>query len=144
MTGYFKGHSSEENIHYCPNCKQVISSHPKPGTGYCSNCLMTFAVILEPQSAVKFEHTFPLDGDNMYVIFRSAYMPEQYTVHDETGTQIAYICIKRGHMTVECPDACDTLVYESDVEGYDALTELERDRHLRRAKKAIEAYYNKE
>lgn len=68
--------------------------------------------------------------------------PEQYDAVDGDGNKIAYLRLRHGQFTVECPDAFGTVVYSAALNGRDIFDTAERERYLTAAVKAIAKYYN--
>ncbi len=68
--------------------------------------------------------------------------PEQYDAFVK-GQQVAYLRLRHGCFTVECPGVLDELVYYSeDMKGDGAFDDDERDFFLGIAKEHIARYYN--
>lgn len=60
--------------------------------------------------------------------------PEEYDVYTEEGSQVGYIRLRWGRLTLEFPKAGGDLIYEYNFDdgmkgGFDS--QEERDRHLR-------------
>ena len=62
--------------------------------------------------------------------------PEQYDVKKD-GEQVAYLRLRHGCFTVECPDVRGELVYEAEPEGEGMFREYEREVFLRAAIYAV-------
>ena len=70
--------------------------------------------------------------------------PEQYELISETGDTIAYMRLRWGAFTVECPDVGGELVYSSDssdVYKGEFNDSSERETELKKAIKKIEEHY---
>lgn len=64
--------------------------------------------------------------------------PEQYDAFFMDGIdQIAYLRLRHGEFTVECPDVDGEAVYEGTPEGDGAFDPAERDLYLHAARLAI-------
>lgn len=68
--------------------------------------------------------------------------PEQYDAIDAGENRIAYLRLRYGHFTVECPDAGGRLIYQSETISEGVFIDSEREHYLNAAKKAIAAYYS--
>lgn len=68
--------------------------------------------------------------------------PEQYDALDKDGNCIAYLRLRYGTFTVECPDFGGTCVYSAEPRGEGMFDDNERDIYLNNAKQAIVQYYN--
>lgn len=71
--------------------------------------------------------------------------PEQYECFDEYGNQVAYLRLRYGAFTVECPDIDGTLVYAefNRIKGYGNFDNTaERIYQLKHAFDAIDSYFN--
>lgn len=68
--------------------------------------------------------------------------PEQYEVYDEHNNEIAYLRLRHGSFTVQCPFGGE-IVYAATPNGDGQFMDSERDYYLNEAKKAILNYYNK-
>ena len=72
--------------------------------------------------------------------------PEQYDVFDSNDEQVAYIRLRWGCLTAECPDVGGNLVYEADVgDGFTGSfrSENERRMHIYRIAAAITEWITK-
>ena len=66
--------------------------------------------------------------------------PEQYDVFKD-GKQVGYLRLRHGFFSVECPDACGTLVYETEPRGDGSFYPDERRPYLNRAIEEIRRYW---
>jgi len=57
--------------------------------------------------------------------------PEQYDVLDPNDTTVAYMRLRHGKFTVECPDVGGTLVYSASPKGDGLFYDDERIHFLR-------------
>jgi hypothetical protein len=73
------------------------------------------------------------------LVLTSRAYPEQYDAYDGE-TQVAYLRLRRGHFTVECPDCDGEIVYEASPRGDRMFEDDERDRFLRAAMDAIQEW----
>ena len=69
--------------------------------------------------------------------------PEQYDVLDGKGNMLAYLRLRHGQFTVECPDVGDKLVLCISPEGDGIFKEHERDFYLKLAVAKIKEHYAK-
>lgn len=72
--------------------------------------------------------------------------PEQYDALDKDGNCIAYLRLRHGSFTVDCPDAgrgCVYEVYQAEPKGDGIFEDDERELYLDAAKQAIVQYYNR-
>lgn len=69
--------------------------------------------------------------------------PEQYDAFDKSGKQIAYLRLRHGSFTVECPDVGGELVYSVCPNGDGMFDDNERSGYLSDAKMAIASFYNR-
>lgn len=69
--------------------------------------------------------------------------PERYDAIDQNGKQIAYLRLRHGSFTVECPDVGGELVYSVCPNGDGIFDDDERLGYLSDAKAAIASFYNK-
>lgn len=69
--------------------------------------------------------------------------PEQYDAKDTDGNCIAYLRLRHGAFTVECPDIGGECVYYAEPRGDGVFEDDEREIHLNAAKQAIVQYYNR-
>ena len=69
--------------------------------------------------------------------------PEQYDALDKDGNCIAYLRLRHGSFTVECPDVGGECVYQAEPEGDGIFEDDERELYLDAAKQAIAQYYNR-
>lgn len=76
-------------------------------------------------------------GDGkIQLVQTSVACPEQYDAY-LSGEKVGYLRLRHGYFSVECPDACETIVYEATPIGDGAFEEGERDYYLRFAVDAI-------
>lgn len=68
--------------------------------------------------------------------------PEQYDALGPDGNQVAYLRLRHGRFTVECPDVGGVVVYAASPSGDGIFDDDERDRYLSAAKEAIAGYYS--
>lgn len=66
--------------------------------------------------------------------------PEQYDV-TLNGKQVAYVRLRGGELTVECPDVGDQLIYEAEPNGDGQFNDDERDHYMAEVSEAIKAHY---
>lgn len=66
--------------------------------------------------------------------------PEQYDVYDQAGTQVAYIRLRHGNLTVSCPDYGGIVVYSANPRGDGVFDSTERMHHLKIAIAAIQEW----
>lgn len=69
--------------------------------------------------------------------------PEQYDALGPDGNQIAYLRLRHGSFTVECPDVGGELIYSVCPDGDGVFCDYEREGYLSDAKAAIASFYNK-
>ena len=73
--------------------------------------------------------------------------PEQYDALDGSGNIMGYLRVRWGYFIVWCPDVnSEDVVYEVDLKtrlGFFSSNK-KRKKHLRRAKAAIAAWWNKQ
>lgn len=69
--------------------------------------------------------------------------PEQYDALDKDGNCIAYLRLRHGSFTVECPDVGGECVYCAEPHGDGIFEDNEREIYLDAAKQAIVQYYNR-
>ena len=67
--------------------------------------------------------------------------PEQYDAFDETGKQVAYLRLRHGNFTVDCPNALDERIYFAHPKGDGEFFDDEREMFLMDAIKSIQEYY---
>lgn len=67
--------------------------------------------------------------------------PEQYDALDKDGNCIAYLRLRHGAFTVECPDVGGECVYHANPQGDGIFEDDEREMYLDAAKQAIVQYY---
>lgn len=72
-----------------------------------------------------------IDGYKLVLTCRAC--PEQYDVYDDEGNQVAYLRLRHGSFTVECPDVGGTLVYQVNTFGDGGFEDTERFEHLEKA-----------
>lgn len=70
--------------------------------------------------------------------------PEQYDVFDVNDTQVAYLRLRHGSFTVECPDVGGTVVFHEHPNGDGCFDNDERYDYLLNAVQAIEEHLVKE
>jgi hypothetical protein len=70
--------------------------------------------------------------------------PEQYDVFDDEGNQVAYLRLRHGQFTVECPDCGGETVYAIETLGDGIFVDDERYFHLREAITKIQKWIIKE
>lgn len=76
-----------------------------------------------------------------YKLFLTCFAcPEQYDVFDPDGIQIAYIRLRHGKLTVECPDVGGDLVYNANTKGDGVFAKEERMYFLYKSIEAIQNY----
>lgn len=57
-----------------------------------------------------------LESNDKYKVVRTCdACPEQYDIYDKDGHQVAYVRERWEHLTVECPDCGDILVFSADL-----------------------------
>lgn len=83
-----------------------------------------------------------MDIDDIVLHCTSKICPEQYDALDKNGNVIAYLRLRHGIFTVECPSVDGELVYSAMTEGNGIFGHDERETQLRSAKNAIAVYYN--
>lgn len=69
--------------------------------------------------------------------------PEQYNAVDKDGNCIAYLRLRHGSFTVECPDVGGKCVYCAEPHGDGIFEDSEREMYLNAAKQAIVQYYSR-
>lgn len=65
--------------------------------------------------------------------------PEQYDVFKQ-GRMVAYLRLRHGYFSVQCPDVCCKTVYEAEPEGDGMFNQNERMKYLTEAIMAIKKY----
>lgn len=68
--------------------------------------------------------------------------PEQYDVFDKHGKQVAYVRLRWGSLSVECPDVGGAVIYSAEI-GNDSgsfRSKKQRYRHLIKIAERIEWY----
>lgn len=81
----------------------------------------------------------PLEVDGIKLTQTCNACPEQYEASRD-GKRAGYLRLRRGHFTVECPDACRELVYEAEPQGVGVFEPQERQESLGEAVRAIQAW----
>ena len=66
--------------------------------------------------------------------------PEQYEA-EKDGETVAYLRLRHGNFTVQCPDVGGTLVYDANPLGDGIFNEEEREKFLLAAVEAIYRHY---
>ena len=66
--------------------------------------------------------------------------PEQYDVFDTNDTQVAYLRLRHGKFTVECPDIGGDIVYMASPEGDGIFKPDERMQYLTTAAEKIQEW----
>lgn len=67
--------------------------------------------------------------------------PEQYDLLVKGGECVAYLRLRHGYFTVECPDVGGELVYEAQPDGDGCFMPYEREEYLNAAIQAIMNHY---
>jgi hypothetical protein len=70
--------------------------------------------------------------------------PEQYDVHDDEGKQVAYIRLRRGVCSVQCPDYGGEVVYTAEPKGDGIFHDDERMKYLYAAILAVQEWQIRE
>lgn len=70
--------------------------------------------------------------------------PEQYDVHDDEGAQVAYIRLRHGTCSVQCPDVGGEIVYTAKSKGDGVFYNDERMKHLYAAVLAVQEWQIRE
>lgn len=79
--------------------------------------------------------------ENIDLIKTCSWCPEQYDAFID-GNQAAYLRLRHGYFSVECPDVFGQLVYEAEPNGDGSFDNDEREKYLSEAKQAIADFYN--
>lgn len=69
--------------------------------------------------------------------------PEQYEVFDEEHNMVAYLRLRHGRFTAECPDSGGTLVYSAQPSGDGCFDYDEQDYFLTEAIKCVAEHLGK-
>ena len=79
--------------------------------------------------------------DNYDFVKTCGACPEQYDVFDADGTQVAYVRLRWGCLTVKCPDVGGTEIYSADIgDGLTGSFESDQQRmyHLKEISERID------
>ena len=67
---------------------------------------------------------------------------EQYNAVDNSGKLLGIVTLSRGYFIVKCPNHNGKVVYDGYPDGYDKLTDKEREAFLESARMQIADYWN--
>lgn len=84
-----------------------------------------------------------MDARDIQLVKTRHICPEQYDAFDLRGRKIAYLHMRHGSFTIECPDAGGELIYSVCLDGDGAFFDYERDGYLSDAKIVIANFYNR-
>lgn len=84
-----------------------------------------------------------MNASDITLVKTCAACPEQYDAFYKFRDKIAYLRLRYGAFTVECPDVGGELIYSVCPKGDGVFDAEERDGYLDDAKAAIAAYYSK-
>lgn len=86
--------------------------------------------------------TYNMNAGDIKLVKTCCACPEQYDAFDQNGNQVAYLRLRHGCFTVECPDVGGEIIYSGEPNGDGRFEDDERDMYLSAAKEAIARYHS--